>query len=794
MPVATADELLAYLRQSNLVPPARLNAWLADHIDPTALSPHALADRLVSAGLVTRYQIGLLLLGKPNDTIIAGKYKILDLLGKGGMGAVYLCEHQALKTLVAVKVLPASPEEDPETRARFYREARAFATLNHPNLVRGFDVDTDGSLHFIVMEYVDGVDLQMLVSQIGPLPIGRAVNYARQAAAGLDYAHTQGWIHRDIKPANLAVDRAGVIRVLDMGLARTILEGSDSVTRNFDDGYIRGTADYLAPEQASGSRVDGRCDIYSLGVTMYFLLTGRLPFEEVNTAQKLVAHLIKKPQPIRQLRPELPEGLAHVIETMMAKQLEDRYQTAQEVVDALIPWDGGLFPPSDKEIPRKLEGPALRLGSQLSPGISTVGVASKTPVSTSRMRSRQRGLIIGLGVVGLLAVGLIVFSLRDTPPLRDGANLPSTPSTPSPFLGHYIPVTRAHGPNQVPFPGGHTEYLQGRVYSTIAAALTDPRLRETDNCRILLLDEVYEEQVEIDAAAIPHGISIESARTNPPTQWQPPEHADPTRPLLSITGGSRIAVRNLTFNGFGRIETAVSWTRPGPGCQLHNIRVTRFTRIGIDLRDPVGELADPVQLSRVRIHPESAAPVDTCITVRATTDNPARALRLTECRLEGPAADGLLSIGGIKALEVSRCRLFGLQNGLRLAGPGKLQATFTENTTARVLAPVRVDAIPLFSGEDAHLLMRQNLFFEAASAVRFPDPATGAAELLRGGEGNWCEVGGCPTPTPGLSISRTPGLLIGLDPGRDAEFLKYPATNPLATAGPNGQPVGVPPG
>jgi hypothetical protein len=792
MPVATADELVAALRQSNLVPADRLDDWLDDHPSAPTQSPRALADQLVAAGLLTRFQVGLLLAGRLGEAFIAGKYKVLDLLGKGGMGAVYLCEHLALRTLVAVKVLPASPDEDPETRARFYREARAFAQLIHPNLVRGFDVDTDGRIHYIVMEYVDGVDLQALVAQRGPLPVGRAVNYARQAALGLAHAHDRGWVHRDIKPANLAVDRTGVVRVLDMGLARTILESADSITRNFDDGYIRGTADYLAPEQANGDRVDGRSDIYSLGVTLYFLLTGRLPYDEVNTAQKLVAHLIKAPVPIRTFRADLPEGLVQVVEVMMAKQAEFRYQSGADVAAALAPWDGGSFPPAGDELPQRRSPPVTaEPGGTQAPGGPTAPLA--VPPGR-RSAPRAWPILVLLGTVALFVGGLVVVALRTDPPRRNGP-VPDAAPTVSPFLGPYVPVTRTHGPNGAPFPGGHAEYLRGRVYETVAEALKDPRLRADDNCRILLLDEVHEEQVAIDASALPQGLAIESARTDAPTVWLPPARADAARPLLLVAGGARLAVRNLTFNGQDRLDTPVAWTGPGPGCQLHNVRVTGFNRTGVTLRNPAGEAGDPVQLSRVRIHPSPNTTVETCVTIAAPAKGPARHLRLTECRLEGPAAQGLWSTGGIESLEMTRCRLFGLGTGVRLTGPGALRVTLKSNTTAKIKSPVWIDEFPSFSRTDDRVLIQSNLFVETrASAVRVTGAAP-TAELFRGSAANWCSAGGCQPETPGVPTSEAtdPVILRSLDPSRDEDFLRYPATSPLATAGPGRQPVGVPP-
>jgi hypothetical protein len=792
IPVATADQLVAALRQSNLLPAGRIDGWLDDNPAATAEPPRALADRLVAAGLLTRFQARLLLKGRPGEAFIGGKYKVLDLLGKGGMGAVYLCEHVALRTRVAVKVLPASADEDPQTRERFYREARAFAQLNHPNLVRGFDVDSDGTSHYIVMEYVDGVDLQRLVAQGGPLDVGRAANYVRQAATGLAHAHQRGWVHRDVKPANIAVDRTGLVRVLDMGLARTVLEGRDAISRNFDDGFIRGTADYLSPEQADGAALDGRCDIYSLGVTLYFLLTSRLPFEAANTAQKLVAHLIKTPHPIRTLRPDLPEGLAQVVEVMMAKEPEFRYQTGADVAAALAPWDRGPSPPAEYELP----GQRPAAGSEpAAAGTPTPGPTAplSRPIAPPPRRPRNRLAVAGLLGVAAVAVGAVVALWRQEPPLRNGPAAGPAP-TASPFMGHYVPVTRAHGPNQTPFPGGHAEYLTGRVYESVKAALSDPRVRDDDNCRILLLDAVHQEQAEIDVDSpkLPPGIAIESARANPPTEWIPPEGADPAKPLLLLRGGARLAVRNLTFNGHGKFETPVAWHEPGPGCQLHAVRVTGFTGSGVALRSPAGRADEPVQLSRVRIDPGSSTPVAACVAGAAPGGTAVRNLRLTDCRLEGPASQGVLLAGRVEAFEMARCRLFKLQNGVRFAGPGKFDGVLADNTTARVTVPVWLDLPPPIDPDD-RLRLRGNLFFEATTAVRFANTIPAPAKLFDGSEGNWCNEGGCLTPTPGLPVAAVTNPSLGLEPDNDAEFLRYPAAHRLATAGPGGRPVGVPP-
>jgi hypothetical protein len=396
--------------------------------------------------------------------------------------------------------------------------------------------------------------------------------------------------------------------------------------------------------------------------------------------------------------------------------------------------------------------------------------------------------------VALFVGGLVVLALRTTtPPRRTGIDPDGIPTV-SPFMGHYVPVTRKHGPGAEPFPGGHAEYLKGRVYPTVAAALKDPRLRE-DNCRILLLDEVHEDQEAIDGTVLPQGIAIESARTNPPTVWLPPARADASRPLLLVLGGTRLAVRNLTFHGQDKLDTLVAWNEPGPGCQLHDVRITGFNRHGATLRNPAGEAKDPVQLSRVRVHPSTNTTVETGVLITATGPAPARHVRLTECRLEGPATQGLWARGGIEGLEMTRCRLFGLSNGARFTGPGALQATLTFNTTFKVQNPVWLDTFASFREKDDRVVLRSNLFADTtASAVRFTS-ATPTVELFRGSEANWCGPGGCQPEVPGVPVSEStdPVVLRGIDPTRDNTFLRYPPNSSLATAGPGKQPVGVPP-
>jgi serine/threonine protein kinase len=328
---------------------ATLQTRLNGHAPNT---PRTLADAFIEHGLLTGFQAEKLLAGRWRGFMIAGKYRLLERLGAGGMGAVYLCEHVHMGRRVALKVLPIAQAADPACLARFYREARAAARLNHPNIVRAHDIDCEDKLHFLVMEYIDGCNLHEFVRRNGVLAPGRAALYLRQAALGLQHAHEAGVVHRDIKPGNLLVDRQGVVRILDMGLARFFHEDSGAYVKEYEDGFVIGTADYLAPEQVVDSQVDIRADIYSLGGTLYYLLVGKSPFQEGTPSQKMIWHQVRMPKPVRHLRLEIPIELAKVVDKMLAKEPGRRYQTPAEVAEALAPLaDAALGTPTAGEMP-----------------------------------------------------------------------------------------------------------------------------------------------------------------------------------------------------------------------------------------------------------------------------------------------------------------------------------------------------------------------------------------------------------------------------------------------------------
>ncbi|MFM9068218.1 MAG: serine/threonine-protein kinase [Planctomycetota bacterium] len=266
-----------------------------------------------------------------------GNYRILRLLGRGGVGVVLKAEHVRMKRAVAVKVLRSRVMRSRRGLQRFQQEVRAAGRLTHPNIVTAYDADEVDGLHFLVMEFVDGSNLSRHVRKRGPLPVLEALDYMIQTASGLDYAHREGIIHRDIKPSNLLVDPHGTIKILDLGFASIQNPEGDGATAAVTQrNQLLGTFDYMSPEQAEDPRsVDLRADIYSLGCTLYRLLTGELPYPGETTLHKILAH---RDQPIPKIsahRPEVPPELDAFLERMLAKKREDRPQSMSEVGDEL---------------------------------------------------------------------------------------------------------------------------------------------------------------------------------------------------------------------------------------------------------------------------------------------------------------------------------------------------------------------------------------------------------------------------------------------------------------------------
>lgn len=373
-------------------------------------TPEAFASYLVDQGCITSWHASKLLKGKHKGFFL-GKYKLLRLLGKGGMSSVYLAEHVNMKRQCAVKVLPYKLVSDSSYLARFYREAQAVAALDDPNIVRAYDVDhqTDGDMeiHFLVMEYVAGMNFYELVKTQGPLTPALAAEYIRQGALGLEHAHQAGMVHRDIKPGNFLIDKNGTVKLMDLGLAMVLSENKDFSVTLENEEKVLGTADYLAPEQAVDSHlVDHRADIYALGCTFFFLLTGRPPFDEGTLAQRLLAHQNKQPPDLNQLRPGIPQELVHLTSQMMAKAPEERIQTAGEIANRLQSWlarekqpDGGIVTPtihietdapgSDPKSSRPQDGAISEFLSHLEDRSSKADIPTRSGYDSGTKKSQQ---------------------------------------------------------------------------------------------------------------------------------------------------------------------------------------------------------------------------------------------------------------------------------------------------------------------------------------------------------------------------------------------------------------------
>ncbi|MCS7238293.1 MAG: serine/threonine protein kinase [Thermoguttaceae bacterium] len=292
-----------------------------------------LGEEAVARGLLNAWQVKQLLDGRVKFTL--GPYRVVDGLGRGGTGHIFKGVHEFLGREVAIKVLPRD-RASPERVERFLQEIRTLAALDHPNLVRALDAGRDGGVYYLVLEYVPGLDLRRYVQASGPLPETEAATIIAQVALGLEYAHRRGLIHRDVKPGNVLVSPEGRAKLSDLGFASSLFGDELLGTRQ---AKIAGTVDYLAPDHITAPwDPKPAWDIYSLGCTLYYAVTGRVPFPEGSTEEKMRAHLEKRPVDPRELNPKLSPELCELITQMMAKDPQERPASALEVVLRLGPW------------------------------------------------------------------------------------------------------------------------------------------------------------------------------------------------------------------------------------------------------------------------------------------------------------------------------------------------------------------------------------------------------------------------------------------------------------------------
>ncbi len=771
--LTTTDQFIELVRKSKLVDEKRLETFLRNLSANLPAKPRELAQLFVRHGLLTPFQASQLLAGKWRGFQVAGgKYKLLELLGVGGMGKVYLCEHLRMRRLVALKVLPPDKLEQASCLERFEREARAAGALDHPNIVRAFDIDQDphSNLHFLVMEYVDGASLQEVVKKSGPLDITRACHYIAQAAEGLQHAHEAGWVHRDIKPGNLLLDRAGTIKLLDMGLARLFHDDGEGLTRKYGKDAVLGTADYLAPEQVTSSDVDIRADVYGLGATLYFLLTGQSPFGEGTIAQKLLWQQTRDPESVRKLRPAVPAELETVVRRMMAKKPSQRYQTPAEVVEALRPWtETPIDPPTETELPRLC--PALELYTP--PGASGPssgslsglrrGARGPRPASSGRLArpespaaqssyARLAGTVaIGIALVGLGA-GLATWFARPDDKAHAGpGTAPAGPGRAGSLPGPDQPGDAT--PPEVILPDPSPDRLLvsrdprvtvlGRpdILPTLAQAVEQAQAGQT----VAVLDETIRETVTVGSGH--GGVRIVSGRPNGQrVLWQARPDLPPDQPLLRWDGPGGAQVKGFTFDGGGRLDTLVRLSGACAGLRLEDLDFTDAREQPLVLADCAAAPGQALTLQGVRFttlrddRGRAGAEAVRCAAVLCTGRAPLH-LAVVRCRIEGMFTAGVRVEAPVEA-ELRDNRFFAPPGGsidaVAVKTPaGRLRLTLAGNTAVGLTGLLRFDRLPAVAS-DSQFVLRDNLvvggaYFVAAGSA--PDAAA-AKPLFAGSGGN----------------------------------------------------------
>jgi serine/threonine protein kinase len=340
---AGVDSFLKTIVRSGLLSKVELRAVLSTIPRQQQQQPQQLAKQLIRIGKLSWFQAHKLLQGAAAGLMIES-FEVVAPIGKGGMGMVYLSRDRRDGRLLALKILPPKKAQREERMlARFRREMDISRRVSHRHIAETLATGEFQGVHYIAMEYIPGQTLYRLVTDRGPLAVPLAARLFAEAAAGLEYAHGRGVIHRDLKPSNIMVTPSGHAKILDLGLA--LIEGEIQQPREIigGQGYVVGSMDYIAPEQTKDAvNVDARADIYGLGCTMYFALTGRPPFPGGTAKEKIQRHRKDEPTPLRQLNPSLPERFAALVTKMMAKNLEERYRHAADVREALQEWAVGV--------------------------------------------------------------------------------------------------------------------------------------------------------------------------------------------------------------------------------------------------------------------------------------------------------------------------------------------------------------------------------------------------------------------------------------------------------------------
>jgi len=817
---ATVAELLDLVQKSGVAEENRLKPYL-DKLQQQGgvpAEPSKFAGILVRDGILTYFQAEQLLQGKYKRFSL-GKYKVLEKLGSGGMGTVFLCEHKLMKRRVAVKVLPLAKAQDETSLGRFYREAKAVAAVDHPNIVRAYDIDQDENLHFLVMEYVDGTNLQDLVKKFGPLDPVRACHYMYGASAGLQHAHEIGLVHRDIKPGNILLDRSGVVKILDMGLARFFHDSEDNLTKQYDENIL-GTADYLSPEQAEDSHtVDIRSDIYSLGSTFYFMLTGSQPFPEGTIPQKLIWTRSRQPKAIREIRPEVPEELAAIVNKMMAKKPEDRYQTPNDVLVALTPWAAmPIAPPSEREMP------------QLSPAVSGGQTGGTRPGGGGSPRSMIAAIPVMNGTATLASMGNTPTPVRGGEQVRESlADVPigASPTGNTDDADTQVPAPKSHrykpASTEKKSGGSKTLLLVGVAVLVLGGGAAgawfaffnkgpiEPTHNDAPKSRRLTVSKTPGEALTYgslrealskaspgDTIVINEPIISEAALRLSRTKDLTIESGLPGGKAVIIefssSGGSGSAammemntvenlhLKGLELDGKGVADFGIAITSSVPGVTIENVTVRNVKSIPFRLMSVFGQAGRPLTLEKVRAvaSPSNDAALLVAVPTNATFES--RQIAIRNSRFEGPGKVGIKCEGSLVDVEIVNNRLFRFEVGVvftRVPENRPYKCSFTQNTVYESKVGVQFPGAP---GGKMDIVARANYFAKTAAVVDGPGVA-GVTPIDNG------QIESGPGNGPIGVVALGAPVLPPPNPDDDATFLRFPGgAAPVI----NGNRIGAP--
>jgi serine/threonine-protein kinase len=765
---------------------------------------------MIEKKVLTPCQAEHLLAGQADEWVVAGRYRVLEKLGEGGMGTVYKAHDTRLDRDVAVKVLPARSLNDADAIARFQREARALAKVSHPNIIQAYESGEDKGRHFLVMEYVEGVNLSAILRQQGAIPPTLAADLIYQAALGLQHAHAKGLVHRDLKPANLLLSPAqplagrpslaikdqarpsaeltasyvapavlgnGTVKILDLGLARFLQDqlGDAQLTR---EGVGVGTPDYMAPEQFRDAlHADARTDIYGLGCTLYHVIGGTVPFPGSSFAAKRDAHANKEPIPLEERCPEVPAGLAFVVSKMMAKHPSQRLQTAAEVAEALAPYIAGA------------SHSMIRLRQTMS--FHAGQLTTRPPNRRKRLLAWSGAAAAAVCLVGLLILAWPrIFALGGHEPQNTLQAKATEPGAPAPDRP---------APSVVIIENGLTVAKDGTgQYATIGEALANVQPGMTIR---VLDDAAYPEVITVDNPERHAGVTLEAPRR---ATLQLPRAR--TR-LLGIRDTPRVRVTGFRLREEagtkGQIFVALSGHAPGVVLEDLDIQGSA-TMIGAVMNVVQKEDEKPVIVRRCSIAAKGEGIIVTGPLGASADGRNFGGILIGENRIMNASYRGVTLIGTLRRVLVVGNLVTGCNTGLQTQDLGAESEAilFANNTSYANSFAFRhwLSAKPTYTVPERQVELANNLLFAGDMGdIVCIDAVTGSAEarpdfveeltqrwrFTR----NWRDLGGAQAHmriplAPTDEVLRTPdGLSRDLN---NPAFLRPTAVSPLANGGAGG--------